>query len=63
MLHFTRDYYVHEGEVYKKLKPCNNRYYLTNKEGKRKWITKKEIEKILNEKERLINAKTNNIQN
>ena len=50
MLHFTKEYYVHDNELYKKIKPCNNRYFLTNKQGKRQWITMKKILEILDQR-------------
>ena len=50
MLHFTKEYYVHDNELYKKIKPCNNRYFLTNNKGKRQWITMKKILEIIDNK-------------
>ena len=48
MKRFTKDYYVHNGELYKKLKPnANGCYHLTNQLGKRQWISIKKIEKLI----------------
>lgn len=47
MLHFTRDYYIYNNELYRKIKPHYGRYFLTTKEGKRKWITLTQILDII----------------
>lgn len=62
MKKFTKDYYVHNGELYKKLKPnANGCYHLTNQSGKRQWISIKTIEKLIEEAKQ--NAKGNDLQN
>ena len=50
MKHFTKDYYVYNNELYKKIKPQRQGYRLINKEGKRKWITLAQIIDIINKK-------------
>ena len=53
MIQIGKDYFYHEGELYKKIKPqltpgrITPRYYITTKTGKRKWITKTELEKLV----------------
>lgn len=47
MRSFTGQYYEHEGELYKKIKPTRQGYYIRNKQGKRQWITMKKILEIL----------------
>ena len=47
MQHFTRDYYIYNGEVYKKLHPTKKGYRLVNKDGKRVWITLPKILSVL----------------
>ena len=50
MKKFTRDYYVHNGELYKKLKPNpSGCYHLTNQSGKRQWVSIKTIERLIEE--------------
>ena len=44
---FTGQYYEHEGELYKKINPTRQGYYLRNKQGKRQWITMKKILEII----------------
>lgn len=47
MRSFTGEYYEHDGELYKKIKPTRQGYYLRNKQGKRQWVTMKQIQTIL----------------
>lgn len=52
MVPIGRDYYYHEGSLYKKIKPQHTenrkepRYYITTKQGKRKWITQSQLEQL-----------------
>lgn len=53
MIQFGKGYFYHEGKVYREVKlsdPKNNRWYLKTKTGKRKWITKTELEKLVKHK-------------
>jgi hypothetical protein len=50
MVLFTGSYYVHEGELYRKIKPTRQGYHITNKKGERKWITMTKILEIINKK-------------
>lgn len=51
MIPFGKGYFIHEGKVYKELKPSMvrkvPRYLLTNKQGKRQWITQSQIQEII----------------
>lgn len=50
MNRFIKDYYLHNGELYKKLKPnANGCYHLTSQSGKRKWVSINTIEKLIEE--------------
>ena len=55
MIPFGKDYYIHEGKVYKEIKPNltrkEPRYLLTNKQGKRQWLTKSQLDKIVANKQ------------
>lgn len=52
MRSFTGEYYEHDGELYKKIKPTRQGYYLRNKQGKRQWVTMKQIHTILANREK-----------
>ena len=51
MIPFGKGYFIHEGKVYKELRPSMGRkgprYLLTNKQGKRQWITQSQIQEII----------------
>lgn len=50
MVPIGKDYYYHEGKVYKEIKPSGlsvPRWKLTTKTGQRKWISLKQIEALI----------------
>lgn len=51
MVPIGKDYFYHEGKIYKEIKPnCARsvpRYNLMGKDGKRRWITMKKILEII----------------
>lgn len=56
MVPFGKGYFYHEGKVYKEIKPTglsDPRWKLITKEGKRKWITKKQLESLLQKHQRM----------
>lgn len=52
MVPIGKDYFYHEGKLYKEIKPQltagrkTPRYYITTKTGKRKWITKTQLDSL-----------------
>lgn len=55
MVPIGKDYYYHDGKVYKEIKPnCKRRvprYNLLTKSGKRKWITLTQLEQLVKHKQ------------
>ena len=51
MVPIGKDYYYHDGKIYKEIKPnCTRsvpRYNLINKNGKRQWITLTKIQALI----------------
>lgn len=56
MVPIGKDYFYHEGKIYKEIKPnCARsvpRYNLIGKDGKRRWITMKKILEIIDIKKK-----------
>lgn len=54
MITFCKDYIYVDGKVYKELKPDTSRkilrWHITDKQGKRRWITKDMLEQIIAKK-------------
>ena len=50
MVLFTKNYYVHDGELYRKIKPTRQGYHLTDTNGTRRWITMKKILEIIDKR-------------
>lgn len=49
MIPFGKCYIYHDGKVYREVKqndPQRKRWYLLTKEGKRKWITKTQLDSL-----------------
>lgn len=49
MTHFSGPYYVHDNELYRKVKMTQKGYHLRNKKNKLVWITMKQILDLLNQ--------------
>ncbi len=47
---FSGQYFEHEGELYRKIKPTRQGYFLRNKQGKRQWISMKQIQDIIDKR-------------
>ena len=50
MVPIGKNYFYHEGKVYKEVKPQGNRWKLITKQGKRQWISKEQIQKLISAK-------------
>ena len=50
MVPIGKNYFYHEGKVYKEVKPQGNRWKLVTKQGKRQWISKEQIQKLISAK-------------
>ena len=65
MIRIDDTHFVCNGAVYivKRLKPTKYGYHITNKEGKRIWVTQAKIDKYENDMKEKLKNETNNIQN
>lgn len=57
MVPFGKNYFYHDGKIYKEIKPSRARsvprYNLQSKSGKRQWLTIKQIESLLQKHHRM----------
>lgn len=50
MVPIGKDYIYIDGHIYREIKPCGSRWKIVNKQGKRQWITMKQILDIIDKR-------------